>query len=213
MPAAKPHYLVSLEPRIPDFDSERLFAINEHHYAQRAQAEIKRRHGIMKLLSPVAGEKTEADWDKYMDELERYLADVEHHQAEIESGIVPVKFFIENAGGTDDEAISIKVLVRNGLIHPNKQPPRRPLRIDGPQHVPDWQPTPAPASAPISGFSRTNISITNDSVSARFSELAAHDSADLIHQILYIEGNEKTSFEFEIQSKHVTKPVHGEISF
>jgi hypothetical protein len=202
-------YEVTVEAKLPEFDTERLFVANEKKYAHGELERLENRPAALKAARVVLGVPKPKDWKQYIHALDHYWVKMHEHMEEIADGLVPLKFFVVNNGPDLDETINIKVHVENGTIHPAKQAPRRPARIDGPQHVPDWSPR-APL---VGGFSRRGIRITPHTVEATFSQLEAQDSADLVHQILYVQGDDKTRFSYEITSKRLGVTERGEVDF
>jgi hypothetical protein len=213
MHEANPIYAVAVEARLPEFESERLFVINEKQYAHKELEQLESKHPAVKaaraVTHPVTGALKPQDWKHYLHALDRYWDKMGDHMQEIADGLVPLKFFVVNTGSELDEAIKIKVHVQYGVIHPKKAGPERPVRIDGAQHVSNWSPR-APL---VGGFSRSKIKITPHSIEATFSQLQAQDSADLVHQIVYVKGDERTRFTYEIGSKRLGVVERGEVGF
>jgi len=207
-----PHFAVTVEAHLPQFDSERLFVVNEKAFAQQEVAKLRERSKLLNVLAPVLGEPKLKDWRDYAHALDQYVDKLNKHEQEIADGLMPVKFFVINLTDGDDKAIKIQVKIAGGTVHPAQKPPQRPTRIDGPQHVVDWTPSSAPSVATVvSGFSRSQVKIGAHAIAAEFSELEAQDSADLVHEVLYIQGDEQTRFTYEITSKHVKTPEHGDV--
>jgi hypothetical protein len=207
----RPHYAITVEARLPEFEAERLFVINEKEFAHEELAKLKKKSSWLSFL-PV--EPKLKDWKHYIRELDHYSARMDRHEEEVADGLVPVKFFVVNMGDRGDAAIKVKVRVEHGTIHPAKTAPVRPARVDaGPEHVPDWKPAPMIKQAVVGGFARSGIKIDAHEVEAELSMLEAQDSADLVHQVLYVDGNKDTRFMYEIRSKHLVGVVRGEVEF
>lgn len=213
MQEATPTFSVTVETRVPPFDTERLFVINEKKHARRELARLKERHPVLAAVLPVLGSLKAKDWKHYLEALNHYWEKLDHHEEEIIQGMVPVKFFVINNGAETDEAIRIRVQVENGTIHPAKEAPVRPVRIDGGQHVADPEQVTAPMVPPIGRFSRRGIKVTPHAVEAEFSMLEGHDSADLVRQVLYVDVHDDTRLTYEIRSKRMKEVQGGEVEF
>jgi hypothetical protein len=206
-------YSVTVEAKLPEFDSERLFVVNEKKYAQGELKRLEQKPGIAKVLraaaAPMAKLLKPKDWRAYLKELDHYWVKLHDHMEDIAEGDVPLKFYVINNGPELDEKIEVTVHVHQGTIRPSKQAPERPERIDGDQHVPNW----TPRQPVMGGFSRSKINVTPHTVTATFSQLEGHDSADLVHQILYVHGDEHTRFTYEIRSQRLGVIERGEVGF
>jgi hypothetical protein len=214
MHGSESRYVVSVEPRIPDFGSERLFVATEIEFAKARVAELEEKHkGLLSALLPVVtGEHKAEDWKHYMHELEHYADKLDKYEAGIADGLVPVKFFVANEGEDMDKAIKVRLRMEHGSIHPAKEPPRRPVRLDdGPVHVPEWQPSPATTRDVVSGFSRRGVKVGRDSIEAEFSELGGGDSADVVHQVVFVDVNDETRVTYEIYSQELPDGQRGEV--
>jgi hypothetical protein len=214
MEQSHPHYAISVEARLPEFETERLFVINEKEHAHGQVVKLRQRKSG--LLAGLARDPKLKDWKHYIQALDHYATKIDQHEEEIAEGLVPVKFFVVNMGDKADEAIKIRVKVENGTIHPAKQAPERPERVDdGPAHIDLKEYTPPPQLKQVVGlgFRRSEVKITAHAVEAEFSQLEAQDSADLVHQVLYVAGNKDTKFSYEITSKHLPEVQRGEVEF
>jgi hypothetical protein len=141
MQKPEPMYAVTVEARLPEFDTERLFVINEQKFAQREVERLEQKHSLIKAALPLVGSPGPKEWKHYIHQLDQYWANLNEHMAEIGEGLVPLKFFVVNTGPQLDTAIKIRVTVESGTIHPMKIPPQRPQRVDnGPQHTTEWTP-------------------------------------------------------------------------
>lgn len=203
-------YDVTVEAQLPEFDTERLFVVNEKKYAETELSRLKEKPAVVNLASSALGSPKPKDWKAYLHALDHYWDKLSNHMEEIADGLVPLKFFVINNGAELDETIRIKVHIHQGTIRPAKQAPERPERIDGAQHAANWSPTRAPL---IGGFARTGIKISSHTIEATFSQLDADDSADLVHQVLYIHGDEHTRFTYEIRSERLGVVERGEVGF
>jgi hypothetical protein len=204
-------YAVTVEAKLPEFDTERLFVVNEKKYAEKELGRLQRKPGMVRAVHAALGALKPKDWKDYLRHLDHYWVRLSDHMEEIADGMVPLKFYVINNGPELDEKIRIRVHVHQGTIRPSKVPPVRPERIDGEQHVTNWSPQ---AALPlVSKFSRDHIKITPHAVEATFSQLEAQDSADLVHQILYVHGDEHTRFTYEIRSERLGVVERGEVGF
>ncbi len=218
MQTSGPHYAVTVEARIPRFENERSFVATEKEFARRELAKLKGKHqGLLAAVIPkVIGAPGVEDWKRYIRDLDHYATKIDEQEAEIAAGLVPVKFFVLNTAGEPDKNIKIRVTVEHGTIHPAKESPNRPPRIDdGPQHVPEQAPTPVTlakvVSGAVSGFSRRGVKIGRHSVEAEFSRLEGNDSAYLVHQVVFVDGVNESHFTFDISSDELAKPQRGAV--
>lgn len=217
MKHANPHFSVTIEPHLPLFDSERLFVTHEKAHVDEQMAKLRERPALLRWLAPTIGEPKLKDWEGYQKSLNHYLQTLNDHEQAIDNGMVPVKFFVLNMTKKPDAAIKIQLQVEDGVIEPTQTVPKRPTRIDGPQHVPDWTPKSHPTIVTVAkavvagGFSRSNVKIDTQAISAEFSQLEAEDSADLLYEALYVQLSGKTRFTYTIHSKHVPHGEHGDV--
>ena len=213
MDAARPHFSVTLEARIPPFESERRFVAAEQGVARRKIAELKaKRQGVLATVIPkLAGAPGVQVWEHYIVVLDHYAKQLDKHEAEVNGGLVPVKFFVIN-NGRDDSEIRVQIRIENGAVHPAKVEPRRPARVDeGPVHVPALAPVPAKLPVVLSGFARTEIKVGTNQINSKLSVLAADDSADVVNQVLYVLVHDDTTFHYEIRSRNAPEPERGEV--
>lgn len=205
------NFIVTVEPHLPEFDAERLFVINERKYAEQEIQRLERSHGALNVARGLIGSPKPKDWKHYLHALNHYWDRLEEHRQDIAGGLVPLKFFVANNGTQKDSRIKIRVNVENGSVHPAKEAPRRPKRIDGPQH--NDRPMGSTVPMILSGFSRSGIKIRPHSIESVFSQLDAGESADVVHDVLYIKGDENTNFTYEVSSKRIPAPERGNVIF
>ncbi len=200
MQSVEQRFSVIAEVRVPPFRTERLFVATERERVEREIARLGDQHGLGAVIAGLGEPKVE-DWKHYLRALKHYEDQLDHHASEIEDGLIPVKLFVVNEGNKD-ERIHTRVRVVGGTIHPAKEAPRRPRRIDSSsQHVPESAPAAARLETIVSGFARRGIKLGTHSVEAEFSELEAGDSADLINQVIYIAADEGTFLTYTIGSE------------
>ena len=200
-------YTVTLhEASSPHFDQERRYILAEKEYIQRQLKALGNRiwpffsYPGLNIFRPV-------DWKRYDHELDKYGHALDKHERGLGEEFIPFKLFVTNHGDEPDQNIEIHVAVEHGIVS-EKKAPERPKRIDAVKSPSkDHFRLPKPG-----GFLRSGIRIKPRSIEAKFSQLDAHDSADLVHAVLFLHGDERTKLRFEIRSRGLGAHVErGEV--
>jgi glutathione synthase/RimK-type ligase-like ATP-grasp enzyme len=114
-----------------------------------------------------------------------------------------VKIAARNDSNGADRSIRVRIVVRNGQIHKNAKPPKRPIRVDGVKQI-NW------GMFLISdGFWRSRVRITAHAVEAKFSRLAAHDGAYVVNEPIYIQSTPDTELTYTVSSRNLPQPQTG----
>ncbi|HVQ43978.1 MAG TPA: hypothetical protein VMT30_03350 [Candidatus Saccharimonadia bacterium] len=200
-PASEPHYLVLAQLCEPNYKAERKFLDAEMAYVERKLDEM--RHGWRPSV-PSLGFFSRNDWHKYAHELATYDRQLEHYAAEVDEGVVPVRFSVINEAEVADTNVHVAVNVKGGRIDAAKKPPARPARLDGSGK--GWP----KLAVPRPGFSRRAISIKPHTVGAVLSNLGGRDGVGLVNETLHLHLGPDTEVSYVIMSQNVAHET-GEV--
>ena len=193
---AESQYWVTATVNEPKYETEWRFIEAEQAFVERKLAQ---RRPLKKLAVPALGIFARKDWQHYHHELESYGHKLEKYQAEVEAGVLPVKFSVYNRAASVDHEIKVELTVTDGRIDKTKKAPVRPDRLD--KRDKPWA-----LKLPVLGsFSRKHIKITAHGIGAELSLLGAHDGAMLVNQLLHIHCGPDTEVAYELASHNVVR--------